>query len=163
MGWIYDRVREGEYECADLAEGSLIVSVQPERIRRATVVHAGEALDYYSFGTPTQDLIGDESIYATDFPTLSPPFTTFFIEHGWTDDYLLHNGDRAPIDEFHWEAGLWHYGCLCDWRGLVGCGHQPASWLGDQRDGFLVLWGGGLLTPAAVADVYLPVRCQSNR
>jgi hypothetical protein len=115
VGWVYDRVRAGDYETPDLAEDSLIVTVQPERLRQATVVHAGEALDYYSFGTPTQDVIGDESISVTDFPTLSPPFATFFVEHGRTGaELVLYEGDRAAIDQFHWEAGLWHYGCLFD-------------------------------------------------
>ena len=115
MGWIYDRVRAGNYGCSDSAENSMVVTVQPGSILRAKVVHAGEALDYYSFGTPTQDEIGDERICVTDFPTLSPPFATFFVEHGRTaDELVLHDGDRAPVDEFHWEAGLWHYGCLFD-------------------------------------------------
>ena len=115
MGWIYDRVRAWEYECSDTAAGSLVVSVRPEGILNAKVVHAGEALDYYSFGTPTQDLIKDERIEVTDFPTLKPPFATFFVEHGRTGGELVFfKGDRASVDKYHWENGLWHYGCLVD-------------------------------------------------
>jgi hypothetical protein len=138
MGWIYDRVRAGEYECSHPTESSLVVDVRPESIRKAKVVHAGEALDYYSFGTPTQDLITDERIHVTDFPTLRPPFATFFVEHGRTGEELIaYGGDRATVDEFHWEAGLWHYGCLFDcvdlWDGgtdlSVGSGiREMISW-----------------------------------
>ncbi len=141
MGWIYDRVRAGEYECPDLTESSLVVDVRPDRIRKAKVVHAGEALDYYSFGTPTQDLIGDERINATDFPTLRPPFATFFVEHGQTGGELVaYSGGRAIADELHWESGLWHYGCLVDCVDLWDGGTNPSLGSGIRE---MVSWHCG--------------------
>lgn len=141
MGWIYDRVRAGEYECSELTMSSLVVTVPPERIRRATVVHVGEALDYYSFGTPTDADIKGERIEVTDFPTLRPPFKTFFIEHGEAGDELIfHDGDRAPVDEFHWEAGLWPYGCLFDCVDLWDGGTNPSLGSGVRE---MVSWHCG--------------------
>lgn len=141
VGWIYDRVLRGEYECSDTAEDSLVVTVKPERIRRAKVIHAGEALGYYTFGTPTQEVIEDESMYVTDFPTLKPPFETFFVEHGRRDRELAgYKGNRASIDRSQWEAGFWHYGCLVDCVDLWDGGTNPALRSGVRE---MVSWHCG--------------------
>jgi hypothetical protein len=141
VGWIYDRVVAGEYECSATAGDSLVVTVRPERIRRAKVVHAGEALDYYSFGTPTRESVEDESIFVTDFPTLKPPFDTFFVEHGRRGGELaLYLGDRSSVDEFHWETGLWQYGCLVDCVDLWYVGTSPVLGSGIRE---MVSWHCG--------------------
>lgn len=104
----------------------MVMAVSPESVRRATVIHAGEALDYYSFDTPTQDTIKDECMYVADLPTLRPPFATFFVEHGRLPlEVFAYSGGREFWDKLHWETGMWHYGCLVQCVDLQAANNLP--------------------------------------